>query len=241
MVTMTSLTGVVALALAAVHVSAGHIRSFRVIPRSYWLSMAGGASVAYVFVHVLPELEGGTILQSVPLLAGFFERHVYLVALVGFALFYGLERLARESGRNADVRPETNASIFWIHIGAFTAYNALIGYLLVHREQPGVVGLALYATAMGLHFVVNDYGFRDHHRETYDRIGRWVLATAVVAGWGIGINTHVDEAVVNTLFAFLAGGVILNVIKEELPEERRSRFWAFAVGAGCYSAILLLV
>jgi hypothetical protein len=241
MTAMTALTGIVAVALALVHLGAGRVRAFRVIPRSIWLSAAGGASVAYVFVHILPELRGGTILESVPLLAGFLERHVYLVALTGFALFYGLERLAQESGYNAGGRPAVNVSIFWIHIGAFTAYNALIGYLLVHREQPGVVSLMLYAGAMGLHFIVNDYGFRAHHREIYDRIGRWVLAVAVVAGWGIGINTHVDEAVVNTLFAFLAGGIILNVIKEELPEERQSRFWSFAVGAGGYSAILLLV
>jgi hypothetical protein len=41
------------------------------------------------------------------------------------------------------------------------------------------------------------------------------------------------------LFAFLAGGVILNVLKEELPEERQSRFWAFALGAGIYTVLLL--
>ncbi len=243
----TLLTGIVAVALASVHLGAGQVRAFREMPRNYWLSIAGGASVAYVFVHILPELTGGTILESVPLLAGFLERHVYLVALSGFALFYGLERLAEESGRDGGDRSErgansaTNMSVFWIHVGAFTAYNALIGYLLVHREQPGTTSLLLYATAMALHFVVNDYGFRDHHRDTYDRIGRWVLAVAVVVGWGIGIATHVDEAVVNTLFAFLAGGVILNVIKEELPEERRSRFWAFTLGAGGYSAILLWI
>ena len=41
------------------------------------------------------------------------------------------------------------------------------------------------------------------------------------------------------LFAFLAGGVILNVIKEELPEEQESLFWAFALGAALYTALLL--
>ena len=41
------------------------------------------------------------------------------------------------------------------------------------------------------------------------------------------------------LFAFQAGGVVMNVLKEELPEERESRFWAFALGAALYSAVLL--
>lgn len=42
------------------------------------------------------------------------------------------------------------------------------------------------------------------------------------------------------LTAFLAGGVVLNVLKEELPEERESSFGAFAVGATLYAAIVLV-
>ncbi len=41
------------------------------------------------------------------------------------------------------------------------------------------------------------------------------------------------------MFAFLAGGVVLNVLKEELPEDRKSRFSAFAVGSAAYAALLL--
>ena len=32
----------------------------------------------------------------------------------------------------------------------------------------------------------------------------------------------------------------MNVLKEELPEERESRFWASVLGAALYSAVLLL-
>jgi hypothetical protein len=39
--------------------------------------------------------------------------------------------------------------------------------------------------------------------------------------------------------ALLAGGVILNVRKGELPEEQKSRFGAFAPGASGYAAILV--
>ena len=56
----------------------------------------------------------------------------------------------------------------------------------------------------------------------------------------MGVAGDVSEAALAVLFAFLAGGVVLNVLKEELPEERQSRFWAFALGASAYAAILLL-
>ncbi len=43
-------------ALAAVHLFSGRMRFLSASPRSRWLSAAGGVSVAYVFVHLLPDL-----------------------------------------------------------------------------------------------------------------------------------------------------------------------------------------
>jgi hypothetical protein len=51
--------------------------------------------------------------------------------------------------------------------------------------------------------------------------------------------TELSALAVAVLVAFLAGGVILNVLKEEVPTERRSRFWAFALGMAGYAALLL--
>lgn len=71
-------------------------------------------------------------------------------------------------------------------------------------------------------------------------MGRWVLAAAILVGWAAGLATNVGEAAIGVLFVFLAGGVVLNVLKEELPEERRSRFLPFVLGAAGYSLLLLL-
>ncbi|GGM40973.1 hypothetical protein GCM10011351_28980 [Paraliobacillus quinghaiensis] len=43
------------------------------------------------------------------------------------------------------------------------------------------------------------------------------------------------------LFAFLSGAIILNVLKEELPEDRESSAWAFSLGANGYLALLLTI
>ena len=133
----------------------------------------------------------------------------------------------------------TTQGVFWVHIASFAIYNALIGYLLMHREKPDIKNLLLYSFAMALHFVVNDFGLRENHKHLYDRIGRWILAFSVIVGWVIGSGTQIGEMAIAVLFAFLAGGIVLNVLKEELPEERESRFWAFALGAAIYSTLLL--
>jgi zinc transporter ZupT len=67
-----------------------------------------------------------------------------------------------------------------------------------------------------------------------------VLATAVIVGWTLGSSgMGINRAAIAVMFAFLAGGIILNVLKEELPAEKESRFWAFALGAGVYTVLLL--
>ena len=234
-----------AVAQALVHLLAGGLRFLRGTPRSVWLSTAGGVSVAYVFVHVLPELAEGqeAVRQAAPPGLRFLENHVYLVALLGLGVFYGLERAAVTSRRHqagGEDAPTPPPSVFWLHIGSFAVYNALIGYLLLRRrEESDATSLLLFSAAMAMHFVVNDFGLREHHKGLYDRVGRWVLAVAILAGWGIGRAAEIGEAALAVLFAFLAGGVMLNVLKEELPEERESRFWAFAAGAAGYTALLL--
>ena len=241
---MTWLSFCVALGLAAVHLLAGKLRFLDVTPRSIWLSAAGGASVAYVFLHILPDLAKAQESFDAPV-AGFLtsiERHVWLLSLGGLSVFYGLERLVRQSGRNAAGQGSKVRSqrVFWLHIGSFTVYNLVFGYLLQNREQAGARNLLLFGAAIGLHFIVNDFGLRRDHQSAYDRTARWILGAAVLAGSIIGIFAPIERMGVEALYAVLAGGIILNVLKEELPEERESRFWAFAAGAGLYGGLLLL-
>lgn len=231
-----------ALAMAVAHVAGGDLHAGRRLPRSAWLSLAGGISVAYIFVHLLPELQAGqeVLAEATEGILGFLEHHVYLLALTGLAAFYGLERVARSSRRERD--EDTAAmDVFALHVGSYAFYNLLIGYLLVSRAEEGATALALYTVAMGLHFVVNDVGLREHFEGPYRRWGRWLLAGTVLAGWALGSLVELSEAVLIVPLAFLAGGVVLNVLKEELPEERESRFWAFAAGAAGYAALLLVV
>ena len=241
---MLYLTLIFALCLALIHLGARRVAFIGAAPRSRWLSLAGGASVAYVFVHILPELKKGQdVLRRANLPLEFLEHHVYLVALLGFTTFYGLERLALVSRRRSQVvrgADATTPMVFWIHILSFACFNGLVGYLLLHREQPGLGSLIFFFIAMGAHFLVNDYGLRRHHKETYNRMGCWLLAGSVLVGWGIGLLTPIHELLLAVLFAFLAGGVILNVMKEELPEEQESLFEAFALGAAIYTVLLLL-
>ncbi len=236
----------VVLCFALIHLFGGRLSALASRPRSGWLSAAGGVAVAYVFLHIFPELARSQqhVLEAAPPALLFIETHVWLIALLGLAVFYGLECLVRRTPppRRGD-RAEADADVwvFWVHIASFSGYNALIGYLTVQRQGPAAIDLLLYLVAIGLHLLTNDVALRQHHAHAYDHGARWLLAGAVLAGWCLGLVARLPEHVLAVPFAFLAGGIILNVLKEELPEERQSRFSAFAAGVTIYAALLLAV
>lgn len=232
-----------------IHLFAGRLHFLHVTPRSRWLSFAGGASVAYVFMHLLPELEEAQAQFARAVGGGeWLEHAVYLLALAGLLLFYGLERAVKMSQSGSETerdghRGETTAShgVFWLHMVSFALYNAIIGFLLASGELGGLRQQLAFFLAMGLHFTVNDYGLHADHRDAYAHAGRWVLAAAIVAGWLLGIADAATEIIARLLFAFIAGGVILNVMKEELPKERQSRLGSFIAGALLYAGLLVMM
>ena len=235
-----------AVVLAAVHILAARLRIRDIIPRSRWLSMAGGISVAYVFVHLLPELalhqRLHTRAYSDDIRTG-VDRHVFIFALAGLVAFYGIEGFVSRRTDRGSGSEETGGSsvrVFWLHIAAFAAYNAVIGYFLVQRESGSARSLLLFTIAISMHFIVNDYGLRRQHRNRYARAGRWTLAGGVLGGWALGQVWEMPQLLLSILFGALAGGIVLNVLKEEIPQERQGRFWTFALGAAGYAMVLLV-
>lgn len=231
-----------------IHIFSERLTLLKVVPRSRFLSIAGGISVAYVFLRLLPEL-GVFQLELEGKLRNdgwlFLESHIYVVAMLGLVIFYGLEQMVKSSKRRrvsvSVHESEGGAGIFWVHIGSFTLYNALIGYLLIREHYESAWGMLFFFIAMGVHFITNDKSLRATHKEEYDKYGRWLLVVAIVIGWSIGFVSEVNELTVSILTALLAGGIILNVMKEELPEEHESSFVSFCIGMAGYSVLLLIL
>ncbi|QDU36341.1 hypothetical protein Mal4_06260 [Maioricimonas rarisocia] len=231
-----------ACVLSLIHLFASRLRFLDVLPRSRWLSIAGGVAVAYALIHLLPEVQHHHHALAESTIGSLFggQRLVWAIALLGLMVFYWLESLARRHRQAPPDSGETGGGLFWLHMSSYSLYNMLLGYLLV-REDRDLWSLVLYVIGIGLHFVVNDHGLQQHHRKRYRRYGRWILSAAILAGWGIGVATEIHRAFEAAIVAFLAGGILLNSFKEELPEERESRFSAFALGAFLYAAIMLAV
>ncbi|CAN5816153.1 hypothetical protein BH23GEM3_BH23GEM3_10320 [soil metagenome] len=240
---------VIALSLALTHLLADHIHSVHRIPRNVWTSFAGGTGVAFVFMHLVPDLTHAqnTVEETVGQALGFLNDHTYLAGLVGLAVYYGVEhtaasRTSRGGGEGEDGGEDRSASpmFFWTHIGLFALFNGAVGYLLM-AEDGGWAALIPLWLALSLHFLTNDYALSEHHPGRFHRIGRWILAASVLAGWAVARFFPLPPAVFALLLGFITGALILNTLKEELPGQRESHYPAFLLGAGVYTGLMLLL
>jgi hypothetical protein len=231
--------------LAGLHLITPRIRSLPGVPERFVGSFAGGLAVAYVFLHLLPEIAAGNeaigevlseVVEPTPLL----ELAIFLVALVGFTLFYGLERLADRHGDNTPGGGSTG--IYWLHLSSFLVYNILITYTMVLRVRTGLLFALLFTVAMGLHFVITDRGLAEHYPRRFRAHGRVLLAGSLLVGWILAaVAAPTNAVLVALLTAFLGGSVLLNVFKEELPSARTSSFGWFLTGLVFYSLLLVLI
>jgi hypothetical protein len=107
---------VATLALVALHLAAPRIRRLPLVPEAATGSFAGGLAVAYVFLHLLPEVAEGNesigealhnVIEPTPLL----DLGIFFVALVGFVAFFALQRLADRTGAHRDAAAALTASV----------------------------------------------------------------------------------------------------------------------------------
>lgn len=241
------LTFFCALGFSLIHYFSKYMKFAGKIPRSRFLSLTAGVAVAYVFVHLLPELNDYQEVVSQHLensYLGYIENHIYIIAMSGLVLFYALERVVKlskvqDSSHNA--LESDQGGIFWLHISVFSIYNAVIGYLLINENFRHPSSLLFYFIALSVHFITNDWGLRRNYQQAYDRYGRIILSFAPLLGWIMGTFIEINDFGVSVLQAFIAGSVILNVMKEELPEEQQSSIISFLCGVVGYTFLLLLV
>ncbi len=209
------------------------------------ISFSAGISVAYVFLHLLPEVETARVAlvratadSSLPL-PGYL---VSLFALAGFMLFYGVDRLvawARPAGDRAADRGEGGGLDYRLHVGIFAVYAGMVTYLRINALEQGETPVLLFALAMGTHFLTVDHALSREYAASYQRAGRFVLAGAAIAGWALGVVAELSKPLMILPLALLSGAIIAISLIEELPRENEGRFWPFLAGGAFYAAILV--
>jgi len=228
--------------LVCVFLMSKYFRHLTLKIKQRWQALSAGVAVAYVFVNVIPELEEHRQTVAGSAAGAIFntERWIYLWTLAGFITFVGLTGLQGLSTSSASRTADAKLP-FRGQMAGYSLYTMLIGYLLVHREDPSLLSLGLYVFAMGVHLFVVDIELSEHFAPFYEPWGKILLMGSVLSGWILGIADAFPKSFTSRLFAFVIGGVVVLSGREELPTEKGYRFWWFAGGAFCYAMLLLLI
>jgi zinc transporter ZupT len=240
---MADITVWAVLLLILVHLWSDKLRL--ICPEKYeqsWLSLSGGFAVGYVFIYVMPKLaKKQLVLINAPDtgIYGFLEHHAYIVALAGFIIYYGIDRAViyfyDEKQKNRSI------AIASLHLISFAAYSGLLGYLIAEWRFDRLELFILASFSLGFHLLGINYGLYHRYKEIYKRIIRWLLITSTVTGWGIGATTRVNENTLALWFSFVAGAIVINAIREELPGSQHGRFWPFLAGSMIFVLIMLII
>ncbi|MBC7292193.1 MAG: hypothetical protein H5T83_12775 [Actinotalea sp.] len=231
--------------LVAAHLLATHLRGLAGRHEGAVVSAAGGISVAYVFLHLLPEVAAGAsvvgesvedLVAHVPLQ----EVLVFLVALAGFTVFYAAERYAARRGSARHGGAGASSAAFAVHLAAFAVYNVAVAYTLPERVEQDRLSAAVFTLAVAVHVLVVDRGLAEHHPRRYGHVGRFVLVGALLLGWLLaGLAAPTSSLTVSLMTAVVAGSVLLTVFQEELPRAKDTRMWPFLAGLAANAALLL--
>ena len=127
-----------------------------------WASVGGGAGLAYVFVHLLPELaSGGSELSDARGLIDYVptplvESLLFLVALCGVLVVFSLNVLMLQ-------RKDAPPFAVWLQLFSFAAINYLYAYSLPSMISTGIGYGVLFTVALSAHVLLTDRYAADHH------------------------------------------------------------------------------
>lgn len=232
----------VALGFSFIHLSSRHFK-LRLFSVNQFTSFVGGISLAYVFFHLLPTVQAyeHEVMETFHLSSQNASHLIFGSMLLGIVVFYFLE-LGLKSSRIKLIKKNAHTSgIFWAHIGSYFLYNFIVGLLLSHHLFESSITALLYLVAIGIHFLTNDWVLRHHFESLYDRYGLNLLVISVLLGWGIGLILTIPHTYIGLLEAFVAGGLVLNALKDELPACRGNGLTSFMTGLILYSGLLILL
>ena len=214
-------------ALCAVHISVKHWRFLDGPRRHLWLSVAAGTALAYVFTYLLPKL--AVIQQEIVELqgpfSGFLRQQAYLLALIGLLTLFAVDKAA------ARMPPETKLELtrgLLVQVVIYGAYSVQLGYLLASFRQPDLATYVLAAVILGAHLMGIDHHISHRHPIAFSAVLRWIFVACCIAGWAIGAFTERLEYAVMLSNTFVAGGIIVIAIREELRDQHSKLLPFFA-------------
>jgi hypothetical protein len=230
------LSGITVSILCAVHVLFPNIERALHRYKHIWVQWTGGMAIGYVFMYMLPKLSDDTslIISNEPAEWEFLHYRLYLIAMIGLLTYLLVDIWSASKNPRVD---------YWKQIqgASFCFYNLLIGYMLFNIPRTGILPPLLTTLGFGAHLMGMDHLFYKWHANYYKLTLKWLMTISLVVGWLLGFTVELPETFKASSTAFIAGGILINVITEKLPDREDGHFGPFLAGVGLFVVIAIVM
>ena len=225
-------TSLSALILASIHLIFPRFEGSAFSVKFPWVPFTGGVAIGYVYLYLLPKLGDFTATIAAGSVGrwAFHDYRAYLYSLLGFAGYFLAEQYAHQRAASPKLRTIMLAGVFFM-------YNLPVGYTLPKFPLTENLALVVVTVALALHILGNDHQIRAAGAAMFDRYLRWLLAAAVLIGWSAGALLDLPKEMVVLSTAILAGGIIANVMFEEVPRKSAEQRTPFLLGILFFLAV----
>ena len=227
-------------AIGSCHWSASLISSQSESIQMRWASIGGGAGLGYLFVHLLPELTSGgdTISEAVGMHSyvpsALTESLLFLIVLLGVLIPYALGVISTQ-------KPSSSQWTGIIRLALFSMVSYLYAYSLPSLLTTGISYGLLYTVAISAHVLLADRVLDQNHKQAFRHRFRWLGSSALVLGTIHAAIFHpISDLTLAVATAFIGGGLLISVFREELPNPNQSRLSWFFLGLITMITLLLL-
>lgn len=232
--------------LVCTHILCGKKNWWHFFEAHGWVSFSAGASVAYVFVHVFPDIsilqQQFTGIPSHHYNGRFFNQPLYLTALAGICLPYLIDTLELNySEHNKRCHVQIHQGIFGLRKLLYTLYNMMLAYMIVNRHNEGLLSMKIIVIVLVMHFIVINANFKEIYNALLQRYIRWFAVLGLIFGGILGKIVTIPDFILAYLFSLIGGIITYTALKEELPKTSHRAPFHFLAGVVCFSLLILSV
>lgn len=240
-----------AITFAAINLYAHKITNHTNKHKRKILSLFGGITAAFVFLHLLPTLQqSAQYLKQIGItqpLINLYEDAIYLIVLTGFLTFFTLEHITitsrkqkqQKTGLHIDFT-EASKHVFIIYLVTTAILNFVLSFVLTFELETGTTAAILFATGVSMHLFISSNTIIEHYKTLQTKVGRYIIGAAPIIGWTASILFPENIAEAYILLAFVSGVILYHAIKDELPTTlKKSGLASFLLGALLYAGIII--
>lgn len=198
------------------------------IMKAKTMSFIAGASVAYVFLYLLPDLYEGVV---------YINQWIFVFILLGFTLVHLLEKYFYQHA----VGEERLFRFKEIHFFIFFLYYFIIGIILMNFLEISILkGLLLFIPIL-FYAAVSRISFAEIHVHIREqKFFRILLALAALLGVLSASVISGNVFLYHILLAFIIGAFFYIVIMDFIPREAKGKPEYFLLGVSVYTLFIIL-